>query len=152
MRAIPFTKATICPERGQSGQFNLKRGRDQASLDGEFLGLNVAIPILIRAAVAFVVAVGGGVLSALLARTHKQLCAMISLGAGTLLGVTIFAIVPECWTGLTPVQFVIIAGASGYQLFSRSSANTCFTSAPACAASHFDEAATHHGSAKSRRP
>jgi zinc transporter ZupT len=98
-------------------------------------------PILIRTAVAFVVAVGGGLLSALLARTHKQLCALISLGAGTLLGVTIFAIAPECWHGLTPPQFVLGA-ASGYALFAIIS-KYIFHVCPACAASHFDEAATH---------
>jgi zinc transporter ZupT len=106
-----------------------------------YFNLNLVIPIVIRTAVAFGVAVGGGLLSALLARTHKQLCALISLGAGTLLGVTIFAIGPECWRGLHPWQF-LLAAASGYALFdviSRYIYHIC----PACAASHFDEAATH---------
>jgi zinc transporter ZupT len=101
----------------------------------------MVLPILIRTAVAFVVALGGGLLSALLARTHKQLCALISLGAGTLLGVTIFAIAPECWKGLAPWQF-LIAAASGYALFAIIS-KYIFHVCPACAASHFDEAATH---------
>src|SRR5580658_8717714 len=101
----------------------------------------MVLPILIRTAVAFVVALGGGLLSALLARTHKQLCALISLGAGTLLGVTIFAIGPECWKGLAPWQF-LIAAASGYALFAIIS-KYIFHVCPACAASHFDEAATH---------
>jgi len=91
--------------------------------------------------VAFGVAVGGGLLSALLARTHKQLCALISLGAGTLLGVTVFAIVPLCWKELVPWQF-LVALASGYLLFAIIS-KYIFHVCPACAASHFDEAATH---------
>jgi len=103
--------------------------------------LNVATPILIRTFVAFGVAMGGGVLSALLARTHKQLCALISLGAGTLLGVTAFAIAPACWKVLAPWQF-LLAAASGYALFAIIS-KYIFHVCPACAASHFDEAATH---------
>jgi zinc transporter ZupT len=113
--------------------------------------LNVSIPILIRTAVAFGVAVGGGLLSALLARTHKQLCALISLGAGTLLGVTVFAIGPGCWSDLAIGsefwknlafwQFMI-AAATGYALFAIIS-KYIFHVCPACAASHFDEAATH---------
>ncbi len=90
---------------------------------------------------AFGVALGGALLSALLARTHKQLCALISLGAGTLLGVTVFAIGPECWQGLTPWQMAL-GGASGYALFAIVS-KYIFHVCPACAASHFDEAATH---------
>jgi zinc transporter ZupT len=96
---------------------------------------------VIRTLVAFGVALGGGLLSALLARTHKQLCALISLGAGTLLGVTVFAIGPECWQGLALWQFAL-AAASGYALFAIVS-KYIFHVCPACAASHFDEAATH---------
>jgi zinc transporter ZupT len=96
---------------------------------------------MIRTLVAFGVAVGGGLLSALLARTHKQLCALISLGAGTLLGVTVFAIGPACWKELAPWQF-LLAAASGYALFALVS-KYIFHVCPACAASHFDEAATH---------
>jgi zinc transporter ZupT len=96
---------------------------------------------MVRTLVAFGVAVGGGLLSALLARTHKQLCALISLGAGTLMGVTIFAIGPACWKALAPWQF-LLAAASGYALFAIIS-KYIFHVCPACAASHFDEAATH---------
>jgi zinc transporter ZupT len=103
--------------------------------------VNPATPILIRAFVAFTVALAGGLLSALLARTHKQLCALISLGAGTLLGVTLFAIGPECWKDLAPWQLALGAG-SGYGLFALIS-KYVFHVCPACAASHFDEAATH---------
>jgi zinc transporter ZupT len=104
--------------------------------------MNMVTSIVLRTVVAFAVALGGGLLSALLARTHKQLCAMISLGAGTLLGVTVFAIGPECWRGLLLWQFVL-AAASGYALFAIIS-KYIYHVCPACAASHFDEATTHH--------
>src|SRR5208283_248262 len=72
----------------------------------------------------------------------KRLCALISLGAGTLLGVTVFGILPECleavrWWG------VVLAMGSGYAVFffiSKYLYHVC----PACAASHFDEAVAHH--------
>jgi len=99
-------------------------------------------PILIRTCAAFAVALFGGVLSALLARTHKQLCALISLGAGTLLGVAVFAITPECLENLRWWQFLLAAG-TGYALFAVIS-KYVFHVCPACAASHFDEATTHH--------
>jgi zinc transporter ZupT len=91
---------------------------------------------------AFALAVGGGALGASLGSSHERLCALISLGAGTLLGVTLFAILPESlqamgWWG------ALLAMASGYALFffiSKYVYHVC----PACAASHFDETATHH--------
>ena len=91
---------------------------------------------------AFALAVGGGALGASLGSSHQRLCALISLGAGTLLGVTLFAILPESlaalrWWG------VLLAMGSGYAVFfviSKYVYHIC----PACAASHFDEAATHH--------
>jgi len=91
---------------------------------------------------AFALAVGGGALGASLGTSHHRLCALISLGAGTLLGVTVFAIVPESfqtlrWWG------VLLAMGSGYALFSVIS-KYVYHVCPACAASHFDEAATHH--------
>jgi zinc transporter ZupT len=90
---------------------------------------------------AFALAVGGGALGASLGSSHRRLCALISLGAGTLLGVTIFAILPESlavlhWWG------VMAAMGSGYAVFfiiSKYLYHVC----PACAASHFDEATTH---------
>ena len=54
-------------------------------------------PVLIRIVAAFGIAVAAGGLSALLARTHKQLCAFISLGAGTLLGVGFAASRRSVW-------------------------------------------------------
>ena len=91
---------------------------------------------------AFALAVGGGALGTSLGSSHQRLCGLISLGAGTLLGVTVFAILPESletlrWWG------VVVAMGSGYALFyfiSKYVYHIC----PACAASHFDEATTHH--------
>jgi zinc transporter ZupT len=98
--------------------------------------------ILLRTCAAFAIALAGGALSALLARSHKQLCALISIGAGTLLGVAVFGIVPECFESMRWWQLVLAAG-SGYALFALISRHI-FHVCPACAASHFDEAITHH--------
>src|SRR6266404_2120644 len=99
------------------------------------------IPTLIRIVVAFGIALAAGALSALLVRTHKQLCAFISLGAGTLLGVAVCGIAPECLEALRWWQFLAAAG-SGYLLFAIVS-RYIFHICPACAASHFDETTTH---------
>src|SRR5271157_2714237 len=91
---------------------------------------------------AFALAVGGGALGASLGTSHRRLCALISLGAGTLLGVTAFAILPECFEGLAWWGLLLALG-SGYALFAvitRYVYHVC----PACAASHFDEATAHH--------
>jgi zinc transporter ZupT len=92
-------------------------------------------------ALAFALAVTGGAIGASVGTSHKRLCALISLGAGTLLGVTVFAILPESFKTLTWWE-ILLALASGYVLFaviSRYVYHVC----PACAASHFDEATTH---------
>ena len=91
---------------------------------------------------AFGLAVGGGALGATLGSSHQRLCALISLAAGTLLGVTVFAILPESLEGLRWWGMLLAVG-SGYALFfviSKYVYHVC----PACAASHFDEATTHH--------
>jgi zinc transporter ZupT len=98
-------------------------------------------PVLLRIIGAFVIAFAGGALSALFARTHKQLCAFISLGAGTLLGVAVCGIAPESFAALHWWQFLVGAG-SGYFLFAVIG-RYLFHVCPACAASHFDEATTH---------
>ncbi len=90
---------------------------------------------------AFLLALGGGGLGATLATSHRRLCALISLGAGTLLGVTIFGILPEShedlnWWG------ILLALASGYVVFALIT-KYVYHVCPACAASHFDEATTH---------
>jgi zinc transporter ZupT len=90
---------------------------------------------------AFALAVGGGVLGTSLARSHRTLCALISLGAGTLLGVTVFGIFPEIFEALR-WWALLLALASGYGVFfliTKYVYHVC----PACAASHFDEAMTH---------
>lgn len=101
----------------------------------------VATSILFQIFAAFAIALAGGSLSALLARTHRQLCAFISLGAGTLLGVALCGIAPECLESLKMWQF-LLAGASGYLLFALVT-KYVYHVCPACAASHFDEATTH---------
>src|SRR6059058_3384870 len=90
----------------------------------------------------YVFALAGGSISTSLRLEHKPLCALISFAAGTLLGVTLFAILPESlgaclWWG------VILGLATGYALFffvSEHVHHVC----PACAASHFDADATRH--------
>lgn len=97
--------------------------------------------VAIRVVPAFSLAVVGGGISASIAVSHERLCRMISLAAGTLLGVTVFSIIPESYAAMTAWQLVI-ALVSGYVVFflvSRYVFHVC----PACAASHFDEAATH---------
>src|SRR5881409_4280358 len=91
---------------------------------------------------AYVFALAGGWVSTSLQLPHKQLCALISFAAGTLLGVTIFAILPESF-GACSWWAVFLALASGYALFffiSKHVHHVC----PACAASHFDADATRH--------
>lgn len=97
--------------------------------------------ILFQIFLAFGIALAGGALSAWLAKTHRQLCAFISLGAGTLLGVAVCGIAPECLEILNWWQFAL-AVVSGYFLFAVIT-KYIYHICPACAASHFDEATTH---------
>jgi zinc transporter ZupT len=90
---------------------------------------------------AFALALGGAALGASLGTSHKRLCALISLGAGTLLGVTVFAILPESFQVLS-WWGILVAFGSGYAVFFLIS-KYVFHVCPACAASHFDEATTH---------
>jgi zinc transporter ZupT len=99
---------------------------------------NLAIGYIV---LAFALAVGGGALGASLGTSHRRLCALISLGAGTLLGVTVFAILPEAFRTLHTVGLVL-ALASGYLVFALIT-KYVYHVCPACAASHFDEATTH---------
>jgi zinc transporter ZupT len=94
---------------------------------------------------AYAFALVGGLIAALLRLSHKPLCTLISLAAGTLLGVTLFAILPESLSN-SPWWAVASAGATGYALFfliSKHVHHVC----PACAASHFDADTTQHFSA-----
>ena len=91
---------------------------------------------------AYVFALAGGAISTSLPLEHRPLCALISFAAGTLFGVTLFAILPESFkdTGAWPL---LAAAVSGYVLFfliSKYLHHVC----PACAASHFDADATRH--------
>jgi len=91
---------------------------------------------------AYIFAVAGGSISVSLRLEHRPLCALISFAAGTLLGVTIFAILPESF-GACPWWAVLLALITGYALFfliSKHVHHVC----PACAASHFDADATRH--------
>src|SRR5881398_1790191 len=91
---------------------------------------------------AYVFALAGGSISTSLHLAHKPLCALISFAAGTLLGVTLFAILPES-LGDSAWWAVALAAVTGYALFffiSKYVHHVC----PACAASHFDEDATRH--------
>jgi zinc and cadmium transporter len=97
---------------------------------------------MVKVLLAFLLALSGGVISSMMAVSHKSLCRLISLAAGTLLGVTLFIIIPEAVEAL-PLWHLALALISGYALFflvSRYVFHVC----PACAASHFDEAVTHH--------
>ena len=94
-----------------------------------------------RVMLAFLLAVAGGGISVSAPMSHKRLCRLISLAAGTLLGVTLFSIVPEAY-GAMPLWSLALALASGYLVFSLIS-RYVFHVCPACAASHFDDATTH---------
>jgi zinc and cadmium transporter len=92
--------------------------------------------------VAYALAIVGGSISASLRLEHKPLCVLISLAAGTLLGVTLFAILPESFDD-SVWWAVVLAFATGYALFffvSKYIHHVC----PACAASHFDADTTRH--------
>ena len=91
---------------------------------------------------AYIFAVAGGSISASLHLEHKPLCALISFAAGTLLGVTIFAILPESFDACPPwaLFLALIAGYALFFFISKHVHHVC----PACAASHFDVDATRH--------
>lgn len=97
--------------------------------------------VALRVLPAFGLACLGGAISSAVAVSHQRLCRLISFAAGTLLGVTIFSIIPEVFAGLSILQLIVALG-SGYLVFlliSRYVFHVC----PACAASHFDETTTH---------
>src|SRR5947199_5174385 len=91
---------------------------------------------------AYAFALIGGLISTSLQLAHKPLCVLISFAAGTLLGVMLFAILPES-LGAAPWWAVLLSLIAGYALFffiSKHVHHVC----PACAASHFDADATRH--------
>ncbi len=78
----------------------------------------------------------GAFLAIAIGVSHRQLCALISFAAGTLLSTAVFHIVPEALHSV-PWPHLLIAFASGYALFfliSKYVTHVC----PACAASHFE--------------
>jgi zinc transporter, ZIP family len=97
--------------------------------------------VAFRVFMAFALALLGGVISSTITLSHERLCRLISLAAGTLLGVTLFSIVPETYAAISCWQLAaaLISGYIVFSLVSRYVFHVC----PACAASHFDEAATH---------
>ncbi len=97
--------------------------------------------VAFRVILAFALAILGGVISSSIKVSHERLCRLISLAAGTLLGVTLFSILPECYETISLWQLAI-ALISGYAVFWVIS-KYVFHVCPACAASHFDEATTH---------
>jgi zinc transporter ZupT len=97
--------------------------------------------MIVEIILAYALAVGGGFLGATLAHSHERLCALISLAAGTLLGVVVFGILPEGYEALRWWELLIAFG-SGYGLFFLITKHV-YHVCPACAASHFDEAMTH---------
>lgn len=96
---------------------------------------------IVETLVAFGLSLVGGLIGTLMGRSHRRLCALISLGAGTLLGVTLFDILPETFQPLN-WGMLLVALVSGYALFFIVT-KYVFHVCPACAASHFDEATTH---------
>jgi zinc transporter, ZIP family len=97
--------------------------------------------VAFRVILAFSLAWLGGLISSMFAISHQRLCRLISFAAGTLLGVTLFSIIPEIFEAMSLWQLLIALG-SGYLVFSLVS-HYVFHVCPACAASHFDEATTH---------
>lgn len=102
--------------------------------------LSGAMEITLGQSLAAYVSAGlGAVLAVSLGVSHRQLCALISFAAGTLLAASCFHIIPEALhAGLSWVS-ILLALASGYGLFfllSRYVSHVC----PACSASHFDHA------------
>ncbi|MEI6083361.1 MAG: ZIP family metal transporter [Verrucomicrobiota bacterium] len=97
--------------------------------------------ILLRVVLAFVLALVGGAISVVVGVSHQRLCGLISLAAGTLLGVTVFAILPECAESMHwwELALALASGYGAFFLISKYVYHVC----PACAASHFDEATTH---------
>ncbi len=96
---------------------------------------------------AFVSASLGALLAVSIGVSHRQLCALISVAAGTLLAAACFHILPEALESM-PALTVFLALASGYIFFflvSRYVSHMC----PACAASHFDHQTHAHTKTKS---
>jgi zinc transporter ZupT len=101
-----------------------------------------ATAVWLRVGLAFALAVAGGAISAAIPLSHRRLCALISLAAGSLLGVTLFSILPESSETMRWWELALALG-SGYVVFALIS-RYVFHVCPACAASHFDETTSQH--------
>ena len=98
--------------------------------------------ILWQLLAAYGFALAGGGISVGIRLSHESLCALISLAAGTLFGVTVFTLAPEALE-FSAWWMAALAAATGYLLFlliSKYVHHVC----PACAASHFDADAARH--------
>ena len=87
---------------------------------------------------AYVSAGLGATLAVSIGASHRQLCALISFAAGSLLSVTLFHILPEAWEagmGFLPIVVALFSGYALFYILSRYVSHVC----PACAASHFEE-------------
>lgn len=87
--------------------------------------------------IAIMSAAFGALLTLAISVSHRQLCALISLAAGTLFATTFLHIIPEA-SRVLPFLSIFLALASGYLVFFAIS-RFLFHICPACAASHFDE-------------
>lgn len=93
-------------------------------------------PGLLQSFASLLSAGAGALLSITWGVSHRQLCALISFAAGTLLATTFFHIVPEA-LGAVPLIAILSTLGSGYFVFyllSRFLFHVC----PACAATHFE--------------
>ncbi len=99
------------------------------------------VEAVFRVLLAFALAMLGALISSVTAVSHARLCRLISFAAGMLLGVTLFSIIPEVSSSLRlgPLALALGSGYLVFLLISRYLFHVC----PACAASHFDETATH---------
>src|SRR5512139_952686 len=98
---------------------------------------NVAFRVLL----AFSLAWAGGVISSLIAVSHQRLCRLISFAAGTLLGVTLFSIIPETFVALSVLQLIVAVG-SGYLVFFLIILYVLHV-CPGCSSCEFFETSTH---------
>ena len=77
---------------------------------------------------AFALALMGGAISISVEVSHERLCRLISLAAGTLLGVTLFSIVPESYSALPLWQLATVLPIMRKRIFldKRRGNNSCF--------------------------
>lgn len=93
--------------------------------------------MLIQNLISLASAWAGALLALTVGMSHRQLCALISFAAGTLLATTFLEIVPETveYLPLIGISAALVSGYVVFYLISRFLFHVC----PACAASHFEE-------------